>query len=33
LMAATWHPDRFQHWCLDEEEKKEEMIDFAWKEE
>lgn len=29
LMAATWHPDRFQQWCLDEEEKKEEMIEFA----
>jgi hypothetical protein len=29
LMAATWHPDRFQHWCLDEEEKREEMIEFA----
>lgn len=24
LMAKTWHPDRFQEWCLDEEEKKEE---------
>jgi hypothetical protein len=23
LIAATWHPDRFERWCLDEEEKKE----------
>ena len=23
LIAATWHPDRFEQWCLDEEEKKE----------
>ena len=23
LMASTWHPDRFERWCLDEEEKKE----------
>ncbi len=29
LVAATWHPDRFETWCLDEEEKKEteEMCD------
>ena len=23
LMAATWHPNRFVRWCLDEEEKAE----------
>ena len=23
LMAKTWHPGRFQEWCIDEEEKKE----------
>jgi hypothetical protein len=23
LIAATWHPDRFEQWCLDIEEKKE----------
>jgi hypothetical protein len=23
LIAATWHPDRFEQWCLDTEEKKE----------
>jgi hypothetical protein len=29
LIAATWHPDRFERWCLDEEEKKENMQLFA----
>jgi hypothetical protein len=23
LIAATWHPDRFERWCLDEDEKRE----------
>jgi len=23
IIAAAWHPDRFEAWCLDEEEKKE----------
>jgi len=23
LIPAAWHPDRFEAWCLDEEEKKE----------
>jgi Leucine-rich repeat (LRR) protein len=23
IIAAGWHPDRFERWCLDEEEKKE----------
>jgi Leucine-rich repeat (LRR) protein len=23
IIAASWHPDRFERWCLDEEEKKE----------
>jgi len=21
LMATTWHPSRFQEWCIDEEDK------------
>jgi hypothetical protein len=29
LMAMTWHPDRFQDWCLDEEEKAENRMLFA----
>lgn len=29
LMAVTWHPDRFQEWCLDEEEKAENKILFG----
>jgi hypothetical protein len=29
LMAATWHPDRFEAWCLDEEEKAENAQLFA----
>ena len=23
IIASAWHPDRFERWCLDEEEKKE----------
>ena len=23
LIAKTWHPRRFQKWCLDEDQKKE----------
>lgn len=29
LMAMTWHPDRFQEWCLDEEEKAENRTLFG----
>ena len=29
LIAYTWHPDRFELWCLDEEEKKENRELFA----
>ena len=29
LMAMTWHSDRFQEWCLDEEEKAENRMLFA----
>ena len=29
LMAMTWHPDRFQEWCLDEEEKAENRMLFG----
>jgi Leucine-rich repeat (LRR) protein len=29
IIAATWHPDRFEKWCLDEEEKKENDAMFA----
>jgi hypothetical protein len=29
LMAYCWHPDRFQTWCLDEEEKAENKILFG----
>lgn len=29
LMAASWHPDRFQEWCLDEEERAENKMLFG----
>ena len=29
LIAATWHPDRFEQWCLDIEEKKENEMMMA----
>lgn len=29
LMAYCWHPDRFQIWCLDEEEKAENKLLFG----
>jgi hypothetical protein len=29
LIAATWHPDRFEQWCLDTEEKKENEMMMA----
>ncbi len=29
VIAAGWHPDRFERWCLDEEEKKEHEEMFA----
>lgn len=30
LIAATWHPDRFEQWCLDIEEKKENEMMMAF---
>ena len=27
LMTKTWHPSRFQEWCFDEDQKKEEEED------
>ena len=29
LIATTWHPDRFERWCLDEDEKRENIALFA----
>ena len=29
LMPAAWHPDRWQNWCVPEDEKKELEIYFA----
>jgi Leucine-rich repeat (LRR) protein len=28
IIASAWHPDRFQEWCLDEDEKRENEMLF-----